>query len=98
MPGSVTIGTPRYRPRPCGMPGCIATLANSMPCPVSASLTTSYAPAETPPEVTIRSTAAGGRVQHRAQRVDVIGDEMFDTWLRRRPRRWPPASIGAFDS
>ncbi len=45
LPGSVTIGTDRsptaYRPAPCGIPGCIATLANSMPCPVSASLTTS---------------------------------------------------------
>ena len=45
------------RPAPCGMPGCMRTLANSTPWPVRASLTTSYAPAETPPEVTIRSTS-----------------------------------------
>ena len=65
-------------PAPCGMPGCMATLANSMPCPVSASLTTSYAPAETPPEVTIRSCPPRRPVERRTQRVDVVGDEVLD--------------------
>ena len=64
LPGSVTTGTPSNRPAPCGIPGCIATLANSTPWPVRASFTTSYAPADTPPEVRSRSASArcGARV------------------------------------
>ena len=58
-PGSVTTATPpSNRPAPCGPPGCIATLPNVTPRPANASLTTSYAPALTPPEVSTRSTPA----------------------------------------
>ena len=80
------------------MPGCMATLANSMPRPVSASLTTSYAPADTPPEVTMRSTCVGGVVQHRAQLIDVIGDEVLDRSRCAPMAVIPAASIGALDS
>ena len=56
LPGSVMIGVPATTPAPCGMPGCIATLTNSTSSP-SESLTTSYAPALTPPVVMIRSAS-----------------------------------------
>ncbi len=52
-------------PKPCGLPGCIASLRKSIrppsgsssavPTEDSASLTTSYAPTLTPPVVTSRS-------------------------------------------
>ena len=64
FPGSVMIGTRRPReegkwPHPWGMPGCIATFTNStVPVADSASLTTSKAPALTPPEVMIRSASS----------------------------------------
>ena len=52
--GSATV------PNPCGIPGCIATLRNSMvPSCRSAALTTSYSPPMlTPPVVIIRSARA----------------------------------------
>ena len=45
---------PSVTPKPCGLPGCIATLVNSM-TPASEFLTGSYAPALTPPEKTTTS-------------------------------------------
>jgi hypothetical protein len=56
LPGSVKIGTPSIVPKPCGIPGCIATLANrTVPSAVRTSLTVSYTPALTPPLVSTRS-------------------------------------------
>ena len=43
-------------PKPCGIPGCIATLSNrTVPSRESTSFTTSYAPTLTPPLVTSTS-------------------------------------------
>ena len=64
LPGSVTIGTfvsggpSPSSPKPCGLPGCIATGPNHTPSRRSASFTTSKSPWETPPDVTTRSASA----------------------------------------
>ena len=64
LPGRVMIGMlpplgVGIRPQPCGIPGCMATLTNStLGLRLSASLTTSYAPALTPPEVMMRSASS----------------------------------------
>ena len=58
LPGSVKIGvlSGPIVPKPCGIPGCIATRSNeTVPMRPSASLTTSYAPTLTPPVVITRS-------------------------------------------
>ena len=58
LPGRVKIGVASSptTPKPCGLPGCIATSRNStVPSPLSTSLTTSWVPLLTPPLVTTRS-------------------------------------------
>ena len=71
----VTTGSPAKVPAPCGMPGCIATFTKST-WPASASLTTSYAPALTPPEVISRSASRQSRFERGVEGIDVIGDEV----------------------
>ena len=58
LPGSVKIGVASSptTPKPCGLPGCMATSPNStVPSSTRASFTTSYWPLLTPPLVTTRS-------------------------------------------
>ena len=71
------------------MPGCIATLANVIPRSVKASLTTSYAPALTPPEVRTRSTGSSARgreglVEGPEELLDVVGHEAQELGDRTR--------------
>ena len=56
-------------PKPCGLPGCMATLSNRTRSPSSTSRTTSYAPTLTPPVHTTTSapaSAAAARVARKA--------------------------------
>ncbi len=100
------MGVPFTEPAPCGMPGCMATLTKSTsplppdvagpPAP-SASLTTSYAPALTPPVVMMRSASPAWRLS--ASRNVATSSPVIGAATTRAPAsRTAAASITALDS
>src|SRR5664279_1091102 len=87
LPGSMTTGTPSNIPTPWGIPGCTATLTNSTPRPESASLTTSYEPSLTPPDVSTKSTSTAldrTRPKCLQEARHVVGDEARPHAMRAR--------------
>ena len=78
LPGSAKIGvlSGPMVPKPCGLPGCMATCSNrTVPSRDSTSLTTSYAPTLTPPLVTTRSARTSWSSIASSSVLRVVGDD-----------------------
>src|SRR5213592_2881352 len=75
LPGRPKKCADPIRPTASGRPGCIATCQNSI-APISSrtSLTRSYRPTDTPPDVTTTSPVAPASAR-RAERVAEVGDD-----------------------
>ena len=87
LPGRVKTGVPPkpIRPKPCGMPGCMATLRNLMANEPSAALTTSCSPPMlTPPVVTSRSA----ETLSSSSAVTSATGSSFTRCRRARPPAW----------
>ena len=99
LPGSVTTATPpSTRPAPCGPPGCMPTLTNSTPAPGQRVLDHLVRPgADTPPEVSTRSTPASRSRSRRGTPPRRPGRSAASS-ARPPASCTAAASIGPFDS